>query len=355
MIKTDLTTAVSVMLMHAYVFWRAATVPAVQRRISRRWLIIVAVALWVLFYTGFFGIYTMDWIGTLLLTFLVVLAADIFSGFGFFLPRIAGQLRGMALAVGLVISVTALVQGMRPPEVHEHEVYLNGLPTELDGTVLAAISDMHAGPLTKTSWLEARVEQLLEMRPDMIVLLGDILDSHGSNYADLIQVLKSLSAPLGVWTVLGNHEYHGGFERNIEAFGKAGIRLLRNDWVEIRPEFVLAGVDYVGGRNQAKQDEENFHRALDDRPDGATVLLSHAPVRAGQAESAGVELMLSGHTHGGQVWPVGYLVRRQYPLFAGRYELGDMTVIVSRGAGTWGARMRLWRAGEILRITLRCE
>ncbi len=355
MIKTDLTTAISVVLVQAYIFWRIATVPAVKRYISRRWLIIVALALWVLFYAGFFGIYTLEWIITLVMIFLVVLAADIVSGFGFFLPRIAGQLRGIALAVGLVISVAALVQGMRPPALHEHEVYLNGLPTELDGTVLAAISDIHADPLTKTSWLEARVEQLLEMRPDMIVLLGDILDSHGSNYDDLVQVLKTLNAPLGVWAVLGNHEYHGGFERNIEAFGKAGIRLLRNDWVEIRPEFVLAGVDYVGGRDQERQDEENFHLALDDRPAGATVLLSHAPVRARQAESAGVELMLSGHTHGGQIWPLGYLVRRYYPLFAGRYELGDMTVIVSRGAGTYGVRMRLWRVGEILRITLRCE
>ena len=342
-------------LMHAYVFWRAATVSAVQRCISRRWLIIVAVALWVLFPVGsiYIGIDLMvHWIVILFLTSPILLAVDLVTGFGFFLPRIARQLRGLALATGLLMTVTAVVQGMRPPVVRQYEVHLSGLPAELDGTVLAAIADTHVGPLIGPVWLEARVEQLLEMRPDMIVLLGDIFSPEVDNHAELIPVLKSLDAQLGVWAVLGNHD---NGERNIEAFGKAGIRLLHNEWAEISPGLVLAGVDYIRGGRRAGRGEESFARALADRPDGATVLLSHAPELAAQAESAGVELMLSGHTHGGQIWPFSYLVRRQYPLFAGRYELGDMTVIVSRGAGTWGARMRLWRTGEILRITLRCE
>ena len=364
MFGTVLTTAVS--LMHAYVFWRAATVPALQRRISRRWLIIVAVALWALFYigrtyrhsgswllSGFLEIYTMHWAASLLLTSVVVLAADIVSGFGFFLPRIARQLRGLALAAGLLMSVTALVQGMRPPVVTEHEVFLQGLPQELDGTVVAVISDTHVGPMIGASWLEARVQQLQQMRPDMILLLGDIFESHGNNHAELVPVLKSLDAPLGVWAVLGNHEFYGDLKGNIRAFEQAGIRLLRDQWIELKPGLVLAGVDYTRGRRQSGRGEEAFHRALEDRPPGATILLSHAPVRASQAEAGGVELMLSGHTHGGQVWPFGYLVRQEYPLLSGRYEAGELTVIVTRGAGTWGPRMRLWRPGEILRVTLR--
>ncbi|MBP7297444.1 MAG: metallophosphoesterase, partial [Acidobacteria bacterium] len=88
------------------------------------------------------------------------------------------------------------------------------------------------------------------------------------------------------------------------------------------------------------------------RPPGATILLSHTPWEAERAASAGVGLMLSGHTHGGQIWPFGEIVRTAYPLLAGEYIVDGMTVIVSRGAGTWGPRMRLWHSGEILRITL---
>ena len=352
--------------MHAYVFWRLATLRAVRRYIPRRWLIIVAVLLGALYYigrvyrhsgggllAGMFEIYTMHWTAAMFLTSLTVLTADLVTGFGFFLPRFASRLRGLALVTGLLMSVTALVQGLRPPAVTEHEVFLQGLPADLDGTVLAAIADTHVGPMIGPDWLESRVQQLLRMQPDMIVLLGDIFESHGNNYAELIPVLQSLHAPLGVWGVLGNHEYYGGLERNIAAYGKAGIRLLRDQWAGIRPGLLLAGVDYSRGGRRAGRDEDAFGGALAGRPEGATVLLSHAPVRAAHAESAGVELMLSGHTHGGQVWPFGYLVSQEYPLLAGRYEVGDMTVLVTRGAGTWGPRMRLWRRGEILRITLR--
>ena len=94
-------------------------------------------------------------------------------------------------------------------------------------------------------------------------------------------------------------------------------------------------------------------KALSGRPPGATVFLSHTPWETEKAAGAGAGLMLSGHTHGGQIWPFSYMVRLRYPLLGGRYDVNGMTVIVCRGTGTWGPRMRLWRPGEILRITLR--
>ncbi len=83
------------------------------------------------------------------------------------------------------------------------------------------------------------------------------------------------------------------------------------------------------------------------------ILMSHSPLEAVRASEAGVDLMLSGHTHGGQIWPFNYLVRLNNPFVAGRYQVGGTAVIVSRGTGTWGPRMRLWRRGEILKIVLR--
>ncbi|MFH1069434.1 MAG: metallophosphoesterase [Candidatus Glassbacteria bacterium] len=359
MVKMNLTTAVIVLLLYAYVFWRGAPVPAVKRRLSLRWRLIIPFALFILFYLGGFGRYTPEWLAILAISFLLILAVDIVTGFGFFVRKYAGQIRGITLAIGLLYCALALVQGMRPPVVREYEVYLKDLPAELDGTVVAAVSDLHVDPLTKPEWFESRVKQIHEMQPDIILLLGDIIDTRRDNRAAMLKILGSLSAPMGVWAVLGNHEYefgkNRGFERNVEAFDKAGIKLLRNDWAEVRPGFVLAGVDYTGLRDNAEQNVEYFHQALDGRPNGATILISHAPIRAEQAERTGVELMLSGHTHGGQLWPLNYWARYMFPLFCGRYEVGAMTVIVTRGAGTWGARMRLWRRGEMLRITLRSK
>ena len=148
-----------------------------------------------------------------------------------------------------------------------------------------------------------------------------------------------------------DHEYHGG--RSLGLMKQAGFEMLRDRWTEIRPGFVLAGVDDRNTRHQNSRGGDTLSQALAGRSNGAVILLSHRPWQVEKAAEAGVGLMLCGHTHGGQIWPFDYLVRRRYPLLEGRYEVDRMTVIVSRGSGTWGPRMRLWRPGEILRVTLR--
>jgi uncharacterized protein len=348
-----------IFLLPAYVFWRVATVATVPRRISRRWFIAIVVALLVLVHVGiiFSGSSSLlyHWIACLFLIFISLLAVDFVTAFGFFLQRIVQKLRLFALAAGLMLCAVAHIQGFRPPVVVEHEIVLKGLPSELDGTVLAAVADTHIGHDNGLDWLEERVQQILGMQPDMIVLMGDIVARNGSqNYrTKLAGILNRMEAPLGVWLVRGNHES----KSSIETFEKAGIRMLRDESVEISPGFVLAGIDYAKWESNESHDSLYviaFAKTLESRSEGATVLLCHEPVRADLAEEAGVELMLSGHTHGGQVWPFGYLVRMMYKYLAGRYEVEDMTLLVSRGTGTWGPRMRLWRRGEILRITLRC-
>ena len=309
-----------VTLVHIYVFWRTASVPFVACHISKELLVGAGVVLWAGFFialffghgrTGFLAatleVIGMNWLGILFLAFVSFLAVDIVTGFGLFFPRIALSLRGWALIVSGALSVIALIQGARPPVVQNYEVRLSGLPDKMDGTVIVAMSDLHLGSLLGTQWLEARVNQVQALRPDLVVLLGDIFEGHGEPQRNLLPVLRGLSAPLGVWAVLGNHEFHGGHGKEMFLSNEDGIHLLRNRWVEVRPGLVLAGVG----------------------------------------------LMLCGHTHGGQIWPFGYLVRLFYPLLEGRYEVDGMTAIVCRGTGTWGPRMRLWRAGEILRVTLR--
>jgi predicted MPP superfamily phosphohydrolase len=355
-------------LMHIYVFWRAASVPLVNRHLSLAILVGTGGLLWAIFFVGrvyghsstgalatvteFFG---MLWMGTLFLLFIPLLIADTITLFGFLLPQRAPSIRGWALTAGAVLAIIALVQGLRPPVIQRYEIPIADLPRTMDGTVIAAMSDLHLGSLIGKRWLAARVAQVKQQRPDMVVFLGDLFEGHGPPADELLSVLRGLSAPLGVWAVAGNHEFHGGRNRSMRLIDETGIQLLRNRWVEVRTGFILAGVDDLTTKYRAGLDGDFIHQALLGRPPGATILLSHTPWETENAASAGVSLMLCGHTHGGQIWPFGYLSRRFYPLLAGRYEVSGMPVIVSRGTGTWGPRMRLWHPGEILLLTLRIE
>jgi len=351
-------------LLHIYVFWRAASVPFINRLVPGKVLIAAAVILWGLLFLGRFighggtGVLAgtleflgMTWMAVLFLTFIPLLAIDLVTLFGLLMPRLSPSLRGWALLIGAVLSVLALFQGLRPPVVEKYEVSLPGLPEVMDGTVIVALSDMHLGSQLGERWLAGRVAQVKAQQPDMVVLLGDIFEGHGPPEEPLIETLKQLSAPLGIWAVPGNHEFHGG--GTMRLFDKAGFTLLRNGWAEVRPGLILAGVDDLTARYRRGLDGDPISQALLGRPPGAAILLSHTPWQAERAAKTGAGLMLSGHTHGGQIWPFDYFSRRFYPLLEGRYEVDGMTVIVCRGTGTWGPRMRLWHPGEILRVTLR--
>ena len=352
-------------VMQLYVFWRASSVPSIARRVSRAWLAAAGVLLWLVLVAarmvahGSEGAVAaavelagMDWMAALFLASVALLAVDLVTGFGLIVPRLAPRLRGWALAAGGALTAIALVQGMRPPVVERYEVVVAGLPASLDGTVIVALSDLHAGSLLGDRWLAARVEQVAAEKPDVVALLGDLLEGHGGREARFFPILRRLAAPLGVWAVTGNHERH----RRDDAAGPleaAGLSVLHDRFVELRPGLVLAGVDDLTSRRRDGGGAEAVTRVLAGRPSGAAVLLSHTPWYAETAAAAGAGVMLCGHTHGGQVWPFGYFVSTAYPRLAGRYEVGGMTMIVGRGTGTWGPRMRLWRAGEIVRLTLR--
>lgn len=294
----------------------------------------------------------MDWLGILFIATTVLLATDILTGFGLWARHSLSGLRSTALLIAGGMIVVALVQGMRPPVVVRNEVALTGLPQRLDGTRVVVLSDLHLGSQLGADWLAARIDQVELMKPDLILLLGDLFEGHGGPDPALRAQFKRLQAPLGVYAVTGNHEFHGDTEAAIAMTEDAGVMWLRDRWKEVTPGLILAGVDDLSTRQRRGESDDAVSEALRGRPTGATILLSHSSWQAVQAADAGVGLMLSGHTHGGQIWPFGYLVQHFYPLFAGRYEVKGMSVIVSRGTGLWGPRMRLWYPGEINLVTL---
>ncbi len=364
MFRTLLTSGYSLMLI--YVFWRTASVPVVVRHFSRKVLFTSAALLWTGYFLAFsfahdgtsavagvLDLLSMTWLAVLFLCFVCLLATDIATLFGRFHPRLAPSLRGWALVAGCLLSAIALVQGLRPPVVQSYEVHLPGLPPERDGTVLVALSDLHLGSFLGPQWLAARVDQVQAERPDMVILLGDLFEGHGQPAAELLPVFSRLSAPLGVWVVTGNHESHGGSGINRDLLVRAGFKVLENRCAEVGPGLAIAGVDDFRTRDSAVSELDPIAQAVAGRAEGALVLLSHRPPEPDRLTRAGVGLTLCGHTHGGQIWPFGYLVRVANPMLAGKCELNGTCILVCRGTGTWRPRMRLWRPSEILRVTLR--
>jgi len=352
--------------MHAYVVWRIATVPALSDHVPRRLLLVGAALLWLAYPLGRAldrdGLAALSrplelagasWMGALFLLVSALLVTDIVTGFGLLLPRLAPALRGAAAALAVLLAGVGLAQGLRAPAVSEHEVRLAGLPPRLDGTVLVQLSDLHLGSLLGERWLRGRIAQVAKLRPDLVAVTGDLVDGDAAHVEALAPALATLRAPLGVWAVTGNHEFYAGLARSLDVLAKGGVRVLRDGWAEVASGLVLAGVDDLTARRQFGDGSDPLPGALADRPPGATILLSHTPWRVREAAAQGVGLMLCGHTHAGQIWPFGYLVSLTYAFLGGRYEVGGMSLVVSRGTGTWGPRMRLWRRSEIVRITLR--
>ncbi|MGE5056162.1 MAG: metallophosphoesterase [Acidobacteriota bacterium] len=355
--------------MHVYVFWRAKSVPVISRYVPRYVLVGLACFLWASYILGhIFDHFHLgpvarilerigaEWFGIIFLLLVSLLFVDLITLFGRLWPRYAPVLRGCALVAAGLLSLIAFVQGHRAPVIEKYEVSLPKLPPELDGAVVVLASDFHLGTLLQGDWLEARIQQIEAEHPDMIVLAGDIVEGENPSEAELLPSLRMLHAPLGVWSVTGNHEFDEENENKPDVLANSGVQVLHDRWAEVRPGLIVAGIDDLTSRHRQRYIGNSIEKVLQARPaNAATILVSHTPWSVETAAQAGVSLMLSGHTHEGQIWPFNYVVGLTHPFLAGRYEVNGMPLVVCRGTGTWGPRMRLWRRGEIARITLRSQ
>ena len=354
-------------LFHVYAFQRAFSIPAVVRAVPFAARVSVFALLWLSYPLGrvlaraapgalargveLFGAV---WMGVLFLAVASFLLADVVTGFGKLWPKGAVPARSAALAVAGVLSIVAVVQAARGPRVVRHEVKVPSLPGGRTELRLVQLSDLHLGTLLGERWLGQRVAEVNALAPDLVVVTGDLVDSEVGPVGPLAPGLRSLRAPLGVWGVTGNHEFYAGLERCLAVYEAAGIRTLRDGWAEAAPGLVLTGVDDLTARRQLGLDGRTLDRAFAGVPENAVIVhLSHSPLLVREAAARGARLMLSGHTHGGQLWPFVYLSAIPYPFQAGRYEVDGMTLAVSRGTGTWGPPMRLFFRSEIVEIILR--
>ncbi len=217
---------------------------------------------------------------------------------------------------------------------------------------LVQVSDLHFGPLAGIDFSRKVIDAIREQNPDIVVCTGDFLDRGIADVETLTRIWSELSPPLGKFAVLGNHEAYSGVAWSEEVLRKAGFTVLRGTFAQPLPQLVIAGVDdpAVAQTEPGSKpvSEIDLMRSLP-RP-SSVVLLKHQP----KAETVGLfDLQLSGHTHGGQIFPFDQLVRIGYKFFRGTYRLATGPVIhVSAGTGTWGPPLRLFVPAEITVVDL---
>ncbi|MFO0675465.1 MAG: metallophosphoesterase [Polyangiaceae bacterium] len=269
-----------------------------------------------------------------------------------FLARVAS---GMAALVATSFAGVGLASVLRDVAVKRVPVTLARLPKHLSGYTIVQLTDIHVGPTIGKDFIEQLVASANALQPDMIAITGDLVDGSVAALGAFVEPLRNLRAKDGVYFVTGNHEYYSGAPEWIAFLGTLGIRVLRNEHVRIRGDegFDLAGVDDATAHQFGLghgMDMESVNRDRD--RERLLVLLAHQPKAIVTAEPHGVDLQLSGHTHGGQLFPFNFLVKLQQPYVAGLYEHGRAKVYVSAGTGYWGPPMRVGAPAEITRIEL---
>jgi predicted MPP superfamily phosphohydrolase len=284
---------------------------------------------------------------------LLVPAIDVLRGAPLRLPMEAYMWSYLS---GLVVCGYGVLVRRRWFRVVERELRIPGLDPRLDGLRVAHLSDLHIGTLTPKSWGLSWSRAANRRAPDVAVVTGDLVTSGTDYHSDIAEVVGELRAQHGVFVSMGNHDYFGEGEPLVSMLRERGVQVLRNQGLLLEhagARLWLAAIDDVWTRR------DDLLRALEGRPAATTaVLLAHDPVRFDAAAEAGVDLVLSGHTHGGQI-AVPFLSRAlslasiAHPYNVGVYRRGRATLYVHPGLGTTGPPMRLGVAPEVTILVLR--
>ncbi|WKD32999.1 metallophosphoesterase [Streptomyces xanthophaeus] len=263
---------------------------------------------------------------------------------------VARTVGGAAAAVALGTVGAGTYGVLRGPSVKRVRVPLAKLPRAAHGFRIAVVSDVHLGPVLGRAHTQRIVDTVNRTQPDLIAIVGDLVDGSVPDLGSAAEPLRRLAARHGSYFVTGNHEYFSGAQQWIDHVRELGLNPLENARREL-PYFDLAGVNDIQGEREGKGPD--FGAALGDRDrTRAAVLLAHQPVVIHDAVRHGVDLQLSGHTHGGQLWPGNYLAELANPTVAGLERYGDTQLYVSRGAGAWGPPVRVGAPSDITVVEL---
>ncbi|MFE5679474.1 metallophosphoesterase [Streptomyces erythrochromogenes] len=263
---------------------------------------------------------------------------------------VARAVGGAAAAVAVGTVGNGAYGVLRGPSVKRVQVPLAKLPRAAHGFRIAVVSDVHLGPVLGRAHAQRIVDAVNRTQPDLIAIVGDLVDGSVPDLGSAAEPLRGLTARHGSFFVTGNHEYFSGAEQWVDHVRELGLTPLENARRAL-PHFDLAGVNDIQGEQEGSGPD--FRAALGDRDRSrAAVLLAHQPVVIHDAVKHGVDLQLSGHTHGGQLWPGNYLAELANPTVAGLERYGDTQLYVSRGAGAWGPPVRVGAPSDITVVEL---
>jgi predicted MPP superfamily phosphohydrolase len=269
---------------------------------------------------------------------------------------LARSVAGASALVSLGVGSFGLYRAIGDPEITEVVVKLPHLPKALEGFTLVQVSDIHIGDILGQRFLAHTVDRCNALKPDLVAITGDLVDDSVAVLGPTIATLQGLRSRHGSYFCTGNHEYYAGADAWCEALSRMGITVLRNRFVSIGEpgaSFDLVGVDDWGARPRGFRTGYDLERGLQGRdPERASVLLAHQPANFDVVARKGLGLQLSGHTHGGQMFPFTDLVKLRWAYPRGRHGLGDSTLYVSRGTGFWGVPMRVDSPPEIVKVVL---
>ena len=246
----------------------------------------------------------------------------------------------VSVIITLVLFMSSLWGGFSSPKIKRISVSSPQMPA----LKLAVVSDAHLGiGVSYRRWDEA-LSRLENEKPDILLVLGDIFE-YGPNADQYAARLAAFKTPLGTYGVLGNHEYYVGYEKSKDFFKKAGIELLENETRTLPNGLQIAGLkDIKTARMTPKEMAEVLGPLDQNKP---ILLLSHTPSYAQEAAHYGTDLMLSGHTHNGQIWPFNYLVKLQFPYVYGLFDINGMSFYITSGMFYWGIPLRLFSPAEL--------
>ena len=390
-------------LLHAWVGWRIApalaTVAAFPQGVALFWALLVVSALLmpmgvaarrlsqgavatVLTWLGLLcmGLFSSLFVLTLLRDALLVLAwgAVMLAGTIGYGSLDVGNLQALQTAsavavplLGLGATLWGFWSARRTARVVQVDVPIAGLPVALHGFTVAQISDIHVGPTIRQKYLQRIVARVNALGADMVAITGDLVDGRVADLQRHVAPLSGLKSTHGTFFVTGNHEYYSGAHAWIDELRRLGLTVLINEHVVLHHDsgnvsgqgaaasrspaaLVLAGVADYGAHHFDETHRSDPAKSLAGAPADASMrlLLAHQPRSAQAAASAGFDLQLSGHTHGGQFWPWNHFVRFQQPFTAGLNRLKNLWVYTNSGTGYWGPPKRFGVPSEITHLRL---
>lgn len=217
------------------------------------------------------------------------------------------------------------------------------------------MSDIHLGTIVRNSTLEHLVEKVNDLKPDLILLPGDVVDEDVSSVMEqnMAASLQKLKAPFGVFAITGNHEYYGGIQKSVDYIREGAVTVLQDTAVRLENAFYLVGRKDLTGNSFG-----DIRKPLNEILDGIDrslplILMDHQPFHLEDAEQNGIDLQLSGHTHHGQLFPFNLITNRVYEKSWGYLRKGETQYYVSCGVGTWGPPIRIGNRPEIVQIRLK--